>query len=189
MAAYDKTSLAVLLEQLRKKRNEPPVAKDLYVLEILLREKRKRLIGSYHSLYEMICPQNTPDEKIISDLSDYLSIRTVCFWKADLPDKEEFCRRFYELAMYCIASGNIGNESIDDIIKLANCLVRSKDIYMDVVKRLIPTDMISDLFSLTEGYDPGYFSALFEDAVLAAVSVFLGALTDPLDGMEGPTNE
>ena len=83
------------------------------------------------------------------------------------------------MAICAIAGGNVGQESIDDIIRLAECFVHSRRVFVIVMKKLLSQDMIGELFSLVESCDDQTFSPDFEDAVLAAVSVLLGVLEDP----------
>lgn len=53
-----------------------------------------------------------------------------------------------------------------------------------MMKGLLPADMIGELFDFTESYEDTFFSASFEDAVLGAVAVFLGSLSDPVASKE-----
>ncbi len=149
-----------------------------------MRQRRKHLIGSYISLERIVCNNEELDEPTAEELSKYLAERTVFFWNRQDPDAWHFCYRYYKLAISALASGGVGEESVDDIIQLAECLVRSRETYIIVMKGLLPADMIGELFDFTESYEDAFFSASFEDAVMGAVAVFLGSLGDPVVSKE-----
>lgn len=174
----DIISQMISLARLQNKRNEP-FSNDLSFIQIELRQRRKHFLGSYISLQSLVQTDFSIDENKISELSRYLAAKTVPYWKQKGPAAEAFSFRFYELATYAISSGEVGDESIDDIIQLAECLVRSRNVFIEVMKNLLPADMIGSLFELTDSCDSSYFTVAFQDAVLGAVSVFLGVLADP----------
>lgn len=146
-----------------------------------IRERRKHILGSHISLFPFVCNGTEINETYVEELSISLADRTVCFWGKRTAEATSFCRRFYILAFYALASGEVGDESIDDVIQLAECLVRSRDVFVTVLRSLLPVDMVSELFNFVEAYDDSYFSATFEDAVLGAIAVLLGVLADPLN--------
>lgn len=148
-------------------------------LRTLLRQQRKRVIGSHISLAVLIGEGSDIREDGVTALSEYLSHRSLLLWSGQNKPQPEFFEQFYSLAIRMVASGKLGDESIDDIIQLAECIVRSKDIFVAVAKDLLPKDRISDLFAFIDQYGESYFTAHFEDAVLGAVAVFLGTLADP----------
>ena len=156
-----------------------PIYKTPVELSSELRERRKRLLGSYISLQNLVCANGSIIESTARELRDYLAEKTILFWKDNHPDKNTFCQQFYELAIYAIAGGNVGQESVDDIIRLAECLVHSRQVFVIVMKKLLLQDMIGNMFGFVDSCDDQTFSPDFEDAVLAAVSVLLGVLQDP----------
>lgn len=161
------------------KTGSPPIYKTLSSVRQELRQRRKQMLGSYESLCMHTCKNNTIDETAVLQMSDYLTVRTMCFLDPCFKS-HNLVRRFYVLALYAISSGRVGNETIDDIIQLAECLARSKDVFVTVVKNLLPENLISDLFDFADSIDETFCASMFEDAVLGAISVFLGVLADPL---------
>ena len=118
-------------------------------------------------------------------MSEYLSKLTAHFWKKSHIEVKQCCFRFYEIALSLIAGGTVGNECIDDIIQLAECMVRSRSTFILVCKKTLPEKMIGTLFEFTDTYSEEMFDVTFEDAVLSAISVFLGVLPEPsLEEME-----
>lgn len=115
--------------------------------------------------------------------------RCLSFWNKRDDRAEQFCFQFFYLAICSIAGGYVGDESIDDIIQLAETLVRSREIFCIVVKKLVPPDMVGEMFNLTESYDDSFYTSTFEDAVLGAVSVYLGMLKDPIEQSDNCMDE
>ena len=157
-----------------------PRIDSLSKLQTLRRQQRKRVIGSHTSLTALVGEGGGIQENDVADLADHLSRRSILFWNGAGSPQPEFFASFYDLAIRMVASGKLGNESVDDIIQLAECIVRSKDIFITVAKDLLPEDRISELFEFTDQYDEFWFVAHFEDAVLGAVAAFLGTLADPV---------
>lgn len=160
-------------------RMSKPKAKNLMDLRKDMRQQRKGFLGSYISLRKYIKEKSAVEENPVETLCDYLTKRTKCFWENTNPNVEEFIYRFYNLTICCLLKGDLSYECIDDIIQLAECLIRSRTVFVIAAKEMLPSDMIGELFDFTEQYDDSYFSVTFEDAVLGAVSVLLGALEDP----------
>ena len=182
---YINISDSRMVDKSRNKSNMSIIANELYQLQSYLREKRKTIIGSHISLQEIICTNGVIDTEKTETLNAYLTSRTLCFWKDPLENKAQFCSQFYTLALYAVGGGMIGGESVDDLIQLANCLIHSRLVFVEVVKECLPADRIGELFEFIEVYEEPYFTPYFEDGVLGAVSVFLGVLSDPLAEMEG----
>ena len=153
-------------------------------LQAELRKQRKHLLGSYISLRAMVYDGAGPNDLKINELCNLLSKNTFLFWNHSTDTAREFSYLFYDVVIRSIAYGKVGGESIDDIIRLAECLVDSKEIFETVIKQLLSNDRIGDLFRLTEEYEESFFTPAFTNAVLCAVSVFLGALKAPADNHE-----
>lgn len=152
-------------------------------VQLAIRERRKTIIGSYISVEAVVGCGEMTDETIVQTLSTYLADRAVVFWNTSLEHAFDFSRRFFYLSIYAIVSGKVGRESFDDIIQLCETLVRSKDTFIVVLKNLLPENLIGDLFYFVEQFDDMYYHPSFEEAVLGALSVFLGALKDPIDDL------
>lgn len=151
-------------------------------LQTELRTQRKHLLGSYASLRALIFKNSIDsidEERRIHELCDVLSQNTIIFWNHTDEKAIEFCYRFYDIVIRSIVYGRIGGESLDDIIRLAECLVRSTEVFEIVIKQLLPQDRIGDLFHFTEEYEASYYAHYFSDAVLGAVALYLGALERP----------
>ena len=179
-ANHSKIRISELVDNARCRTRRKNSFEDVSSIRKEMRQRRKHLIGSYISLERIVCSNEGFDETAAEELSKYLAERTVCFWTRQDPGAWRFCYRYYLLAISALAGGEVGEESVDDIIQLAECLVRSRETYIIVMKDLLPSDMIGELFDFTESYDDAFFSAAFEDAVMGAVAVFLGSLSDPI---------
>ena len=185
----DQITLNQLMEYARRKIGRSNSYDSLSILRDELRQRRKRMLGSYISLERMLCRGRKLQESAAAELCNYLAERTVLFWNKQDPEDFRFSQRFYNLAVYALTSGEVGNESIDDVIQLAECLVRSRDTFITVMKSLLPGDMIGELFDFTDSYDDTFYTANFEDAVMGAVSVFLGTLRDPVPHSKAAAEE
>ena len=161
---------------------------NLYSVREELRLRRKNLIGSYISLEEIVGQGDAISEPLVEELSEYLAQRTVTLWPQQSAINVPLYKSFYSLAITAVASGKVGNESVDDIIQLAECLVRSRDIFTDVMRNLLPLDRIGELFRFVSA-EESCFAVGFEDAVLGSVAIFLGALEDPITDTETDTSE
>lgn len=168
---------------------QSPYFEDLHSIRSELRERRKEFLGSYASLSDMVCVDSVIDTRKSDILSKQLASRAAVFWKNRTSAAEETCYCFFRIAIFAIASGKVGNESIDDIIQLAECLVRSQSTFITVCKDLLPEDMISDLFAFTDTYSSNFFTSTFEDAVLGAIAVQLGMLKDPTSPLMDTTDK
>ncbi len=165
-------------------RNNPPTRKGtcfptLPSLKLELRKQRKHLLGSHISLRSFVCDNNGVNEALIEKMCDVLSGHTLLFWIYTNKKAKEFCHHFYDVVIHSLTYERLRDESVDDIIELAGCLSFSKDVFETVIRELIPPDRIGDLFYFTESYDDTFYTSAFADAVLGAVSVFLGALKNP----------
>ena len=163
-----------------KTKRTSPFSDNLSSVQQELRQRRKQFLGSCVPAREFMLSASGFDEEMAEAVSSYLASRTIFFWNNQLEEAEEFCFRFYRLSLYALASGNIVGECIDDILRLAECLVRSRRVFMIALKEMVPTEMHGELYDFAEFYSAEYYEPTFEDAVLGGICVFLGVLTDPL---------
>ena len=170
-------SIEKLRAQLRNRRNASTFL-SVSSIRSELRARRKHVIGSYVSVKTLVCTGVEINDESVAELSELLAEKTAFLWGNKKADAEQFCNRFYTLSFYALAGGGVGDESIDDVIQLAECLVRSRDIFISVAKTLVPKNMVSELFRFVESYNDSYFSTDFEDAVLGGISWLLGSLSD-----------
>ena len=162
-----------------------PFTDNLSEIRKELRQRRKNFLGSYISIKPFIETNGTYDEEKAEHFYQYLANRTAYLWEKQDVESLTFCLRFYKIATACLRFADISNECVDDVIQLAECLVRSRRVFVIAGKDMLPFEMISELFDFTESYDESFFLASFEDAVLGAIAILLGALTDPIsDGSE-----
>lgn len=148
-------------------------------IQAVLRSHRKRLLGTAMSLEKLICSDEKYNEEKIHELSAYLAARSMCFISKDSSFTLEFFQNFYWYSVQLIASGEIGNESVDDLIQLADCIVRSVEIYSIVAKDCLPKALHQPFEEWISTMDVTPAAEL-HDAVLGAVCVFVGRLKDPL---------
>ena len=158
---------------------EHPFSDSLSDVRKELRQRRKRFLGSYVPVCNMVKKDGIVDETLVHSLCELLAERTVYFWDNKPEEAQIFCVRFYKLAIYSLLCEKLSTECIDDIIQLAECLVRSRKIFKIALKDMLPSNLIGELFDFTESYDESFFTSTFEDAVLGSIAVFLGVLSDP----------
>lgn len=152
---------------------------DLDAVQKELRERRQEFLGSHLLLSTLVYENNVFSKEAVDELSDYLANRTARLWALKHPDAEEFCFRFYVLAITFITYPLLARACVDNIIQLASCLVRSRTVFMVAAKGMIPEDMWGELYDFVEAYDDNFYGPSFEDAVLGAVCVLLGVIEDP----------
>lgn len=178
--AYNTTSewLNGVLDKTRIKIGLTP-ADSINDVQAILRSHRKRLLGTAISLKKIICSDEQYNEAKIYELSAYLAARSMCFISKDSSLTFELFQNFYWYSIQIIASGKIGNESVDDLIQLAECIVRSVEIYSIVAKDCMP-EILHQSFEEWVSFIDNQPEAEMQDAVLGAVCVFVGRLKDPL---------
>ena len=157
-----------------------PFSNNLSDIRQELRQRRKSFLSSYCSLKEIVTINGEISDELIEQFSRYLAKRASLLWINKPPEAEGFCYRFFVLAINALAFDQVSEECIDDIIQLAECLVRSKETFVMVGKQLLSPDWEQELYNFTDEYVRDFYVPHFSDAVLGAVSVYTGALEDPL---------
>ena len=99
-------------EKLRKRKSADYLSVSAIRTEI--RTRRKHILGSHISVLPFVCVDDAISESRVDELSHYLADRTVCFWEKRGSEAHLFCLRFYTLAFYVLASGEVG----DDLVAL-----------------------------------------------------------------------
>lgn len=153
---------------------------NLFMVDRELRSRRKRFLGSHLSLRSLVYVNGCFEENLVDELSRYLSKRTTYFWYFTHPDSETFCFRFYMLAITAITHERVRAECVDDILQFAHCLTGSKQTFAAAMKEMLPTTMDNELYDFIGAYPDDFYNSTFEDAVLGAVCVLLGVISDPL---------
>lgn len=161
-----------------KTKRTSPFSNNLASVQQELRQRRKQFLCTYVPTREFMLSASGFDEETAEAVSDYLASQTIFFWNNRPEEAEEFCFRFYRLSLYALASGNIVGECIDDILRLAECLVRSRRVFMIALKEMVPAKMYGELYDFAEFYGAEYYKPAFEDAVLGGICAFLGVIAD-----------
>jgi len=161
-------------------RKTSPFSDSLGDIRKELRQRRKSFLSSFCSLKEIISIDDEVSNELIEQFSRYLAERAALLWINKPPEAEGFCYRFFVLAIHALAFDQVSGECIDDIIQLAECLVRSKETFIMVGKQLLSSDWEEELYNFTDEYSRAFYVPYFSDAVLGAISVYTGALEDPV---------
>lgn len=176
-----------LLEEIKTKSrihrvSNSPFSDKLFDIENELRNRRKHFLGSYVSLTDLVCGSSGDlNEESFHLLVRYLTERTVFLWNKPSDTARKFCRHFYELSIIGIADIYMEDQCVDDIIRLATLLTHdSADIFEIVMEELLEQEYHPLLHSFLEDYEEEFYTASFEDAVLGAVCILLGVLSDPI---------
>ena len=170
--------LSAVLDKARTKTVSSP-ADSINDVQAILRSHRKRLLGTAMSLTKLIGWSEQYNEEKIHELSAYLAARSMCFISRNTEFTLEFFQDFFWFSIQIIASGNIGKESVDDLIQLADCIVRSVEIYSIVAKDCL-NEALHEPFDEWISTMDGPPAAELQDAVLGAICVFVGRIKDPL---------
>ena len=158
-------------------------------LEMELRYKRKALLGSNMPLTSIV--GRYVDGEYILDipavvaLSEFLSSRACSYWSVQPDNAMHFCRQFFHLGLTALADPKVSRQCLDDLILLSHTLVcEPKNIYEIVMRDMLKEHHYGLLNAFLAEIPDDFQDATFEQSVLAAVSIFLGALPDPIH-MEG----
>ena len=168
------SKIDILKKRARVRIDSPIFSDRLLDIQREIRARRKAFLGSSVTLGKIVYADGALDYAAVSDLADYLTTRTVAFW--DKPQKEGLwiCRQFYEL---CLSAHSC--VELDDVILLANAAAMEKpEIFTDVMTKLVPKSHLVVLSYFVDSCLP--LPVSFEEAVLGAISVFLGVLKDPM---------
>ena len=172
----------VLLMQRHKARNEHRHEwlrrpKDV---ERAIRKKRKEYLGSGLSLEMFVREDERPLEDNVVVLSRYLGKRTAAFLASDnRPDNEDLCTDFFYYSLQLYAHGMIGDDSVDDLIQLAEVYERDPEILGIIGDDDLPEELAKDLRYWLMENDRA--PANFVTATIGALAVFLGVLPDPIE--------
>ena len=122
-----------------------------------------------------------PLEKAVEALSSYLGALTSYFLKNDYccPYQEDICFEFFYYALQLYAYNRVGNDSFDDLIRLAELFQNDVDVLTVVLAEDLPEDIVNEWTGFVTENE--YVPRNFPEAVTGAVAVFLGVLKDPID--------
>lgn len=159
--------------------------KKLSELETELRYKRKALLGSNMPLTAIVGyyldGEYILDIPAVVTLSEFLSSRTCAYWSGQPENGMQFCRQFFNLGLIALADPKVSRQCLDDLILLSHALVcEPKEIYEIVMRDMLKEHHHSSLNAFLAEIPDDFHDATFEQSVLAAVSIFLGALADPV---------
>lgn len=153
--------------------------------------QRKELIGSDLGLTMFLRKDDAPNEEALDSLKEYLAARTLHFLilsnqqkKYDHEFEEELCEKFFYFCLWMYANNSIGDDSFDDLIKLANLLQKDKLVFEFVLEDSMPADIFREARDWLMNLDGERIPLEFERAVQGAVCVFTGTIYDPIEGEE-----
>lgn len=144
-----------------------------------IRKKRKEYLGSDLRLTMFVHENGKPLDKAVEALSSYLGDVTAHFLEEeyDAPDHEELCFGFFYYALQLYAYDQIGCDSFDDLILLAELFENDVELMTIVMERDLNAEIMDEWtdFLTVNDHIPRHFA----DAVIGGLAVFLGVLTDP----------
>ena len=150
-----------------------------------IRAARKRLLGSGLPLEPLLVANGKVDDDFIDYLVNCLTAYTAHFAREahndyNCEDLEDFLNHFFKYSLYMYTTDSIGDDSVDDIIQLAECYSNSPDVFSIVAEDNLPNDMVEEMqewigYSGEHPIAPEYF----ERHVSSAIGVLLGAMRDP----------
>lgn len=172
------TPWARLMMHRMKNWKEPCFAQIKTVNELseFARTQRKRHLTTGTSLLFVLNDgEPNPPDQVVSwfcslfarHINDFFEDQNAYGW-------EEFCKKFAYFSVKQIVGGQIGHESFDDLILLAECLAKDKEVFRIVTEsNLSPEDYekAEEWLSETEEIPRG-----FADSVMAAICALLGVI-------------
>lgn len=172
------------VEQMKEKirqhtRRTSPFASQFYEMKRELRTRRKLFLGSDVPLADLVKVNGVIDDKLVTELSHYLTEQSLHFCAVQDYDRSRVFERFYSMSIYAFCEGVHGDGCLDDIIFSAECLARSKDSFVEYMKTMLPQELVGEMFAFTDLYADFLGSALFPEIVLGAVCVVLGVIKEP----------
>lgn len=136
-----------------------------------LTNMQKKLLGSAIPVKQF--------EPYFGELEELLAMWTVFF----LEDGDySICQTFYHYALLILCSEELGDQTIDDLLKLADTFAPYPDVFVLVGEGCLEPERYQSLKDW--GKEHSYFSvstADFHNAVLGAICVLTGVLPDPYD--------
>lgn len=148
-------------------------------VERAIRKKRKEYLGSDLSLEMFVREDERPLEDNVVTLSRYLGKRTAAFLASeDRPDNEDLCTDFFYHSLQLYAHGAIGDDSVDDLIQLAEVYERNPEVLGIIGDDDLPAEQAQDLRYWLMENDKA--PPNFVTATIGALAVFLGVLPDPI---------
>ena len=142
-------------------------------------KKRQEYLGSDLELTMFVHENGKPIEKAVIALSSYLGSLTAYFLEKEyeIPDMEDLCYGFFYFALQLYAYDQVGCDSFDDLIQLAELFECDSEVMTIVLERDLPEEIVEDWIQFLTIND--YVPLCFKDAVTGAVAVLLGVLKDP----------
>lgn len=157
-------------------------------IERKLEKQRRELIGSDLGLTMFLRTKEGPNEEMLNTMTKYLAARTLHFLKLenqkkdDFQFEEELCENFFYFTLWMYANNSIGDDSFDDLIKLANLLQKDRLVFEIVLEDDLPADVFQEARDWLMEIEGARIPLEFERAVQGAVCIFTGTIYDPLEG-------
>ena len=145
-----------------------------------IRRKRKEYLGSDLGLTMFVHEDGEPLEDVVETLSRQLGDLTVHFLERDYNARNiedylnELCYGFFYYSLQLYAYNQVGDDSIDDLIRLAELFRSDITIFNIVLEQDLPKEIVDGWMAFTARYD--YIPYGLPEAVTGAISVFLGVL-------------
>lgn len=104
-------------------------------VEIAIRQKRKDYLGRGLELEVFVRNNNQPVESAVFHLSQYLGAQaSYDLSQGTLEEMAQFCATFYYDCLQLYAHGCIGDDSFDDLIRLAEVYAQDPDILVIIAQ-------------------------------------------------------
>lgn len=139
-------------------------------------EKRKKYLGSDLGLTMFVHKNGKPVDKAVEDLSNYLGKLTARFLKQEYNtwDMEELCFGFFHHSLQLYANNKIGDDSFDDLIKLAELFENDTDVLTIVFEMDLSEHDVDEWLEFLSAND--YVPRHFTKAVIGAIATLLGVM-------------
>lgn len=144
-----------------------------------IRQKRKEYLGSDLGLTMFVHEDGKPLEQAVEALSAYLGNLTAHFLEKDYGRSgyEDLCIGFFYYALQLYAYDQVGDDSFDDLIQLAELFRNDTELLTIVLEQDLSEEIVEEWIDfLSENSE---IPRNFPEAAIGAIAVFLGVLKDP----------
>lgn len=146
-------------------------------VENAIQQKRKDYLGSGLELEIFVRRNQQPLEDAVFQLSQYLGAHAAYHLNQTTGKAQtEFCTEFYYYCLQLYAYGGIGDDSFDDLIRLAEVYVQDPNILSIIAEDVLPPQIARDWTDWLTENDRAPFG--FITATIGAVASLLGVLSE-----------
>lgn len=144
-------------------------------VENALRQKRKDYLGTGLELEIFVRCNHLPLENAVCQLSQYLGTQAAYHLNSEAPEENAaFCTTFYYHCLQLYAYGCIGDDSFDDLIRLAEVYVQDPVILEIIAEDTLPQQIAQEWTDWLAENDRAPIG--FITATIGAVASLLGVL-------------